>query len=287
MQVITRVAEMQRLAQRCKRQARVIGLVPTMGYLHHGHVSLVKACRKKLGPKGLVVVSIYVNPAQFGPGEDFQRYPRDFERDKALCEQARADVVFAPPDEEIYPGRATGRYSTYIVEERLSATMEGASRPGHFRGVTTVVGKLFNIVLPDIAYFGAKDYQQAAIIRRMAENLNFPVKILVAPTIRERDGLAMSSRNVYLTGELRSQATVLSKAIAKAKEAAKGRKKPTCVALKEHLRRFIEQQPAARVDYIEFFDPETLQPAYEVQPGVHMALAVYIGNTRLIDNARL
>lgn len=287
MQVITRVAEMQRLGQRCKRQGRLIGLVPTMGYLHEGHVSLVKACRKKLGSKGLLVVSIYVNPTQFGPAEDFQRYPRDFERDKALCKQGGADVVFAPSDEEIYPGRAAGRYSTYIVEERLSATMEGASRPGHFRGVTTVVGKLFNIVLPDISYFGTKDYQQAAVIRRMVDNLNYPVRIFVAPTVRERDGLAMSSRNVYLTGELRSQATVLSKAITKAKEAAKGRKKPNCVALKEHLRRFIEQQPAARVDYIEFFDPETFQPAYEVQPGVHIALAVYIGNTRLIDNARL
>lgn len=287
MQVITRVADMQRLAQRCKRQDRVIGFVPTMGYLHQGHVSLVKACRKKLGRKGFLVVSIYVNPTQFGPGEDFQRYPRDFEQDKALCEQAGADVIFAPTDEDMYPGRAAGHYSAYIVEERLSATMEGASRPGHFRGVTTVVGKLFNIVLPDITYFGAKDYQQAAVVRRMVENLNFPVRILVAPTVRERDGLAMSSRNVYLTGELRFQAIVLSKAIAKAKEAAKGRKKPNCVALKEHLRRFIEQQPAARVDYIEFFDPETLEPAYEIQPGVHMALAVYIGNTRLIDNARL
>ena len=188
----------------------------------------------------------------------------------------------------MYPGRAAGRYSTYILEERLSATMEGASRPGHFRGVTTIVGKLFNIVLPDIAYFGAKDYQQAAVIRRMVENLNFPVKILVAPTIRERDGLAMSSRNQYLEADLRLQARVLWQAIQRAKTAVRVNQRPLpASALKKALKQFIEHQPAARVDYIEFFEPATLRAVPEVARGTHMALAVFIGKTRLIDNGRL
>ena len=287
MQTVRSVASMQQFALRAKRSGKKTAFVPTMGCLHEGHLALVKLARKHAGPTGIVAVSIYVNPAQFGPGEDFEKYPRVLEKDSALCAKAGADLLFAPTDEEMYPGRKQGEFTTYVVEEKLSAPMEGISRPQHFRGVTTVVAKLFNAVLPDLAIFGGKDFQQAAVIRRMVDNLNFPVKIVVAPTVRERDGLALSSRNTYLHGELRTQATVLWQAIKKARAAIATKGKIQAVTLKEQLRRFIEQAPAARVDYIEFFDPGTLESAYEAAKGTHMAMAVYIGNTRLIDNARL
>jgi pantoate--beta-alanine ligase len=200
-----------------------------------------------------------------------------------LCREAGTDVLFVPPEKEMYPQR----FSTYVVEENLSRSMEGASRPTHFRGVTTVVLKLFNIVLPDVAVFGAKDFQQAAVVRRMVADLNLPVKIIVAPTVRERDGLAMSSRNKYLEGNLRAQAGVLSQALARAREAVSNGRALTSAALRSELQALIERQPAARVDYIEFFDPETLEKVERVGPGSHMAMAVFIGNTRLIDNASL
>jgi len=190
---------MQRLARKWQGKVRV-GFVPTMGYLHEGHLSLVRRARRAVGRRGTVVLSIYVNPTQFGPGEDLSRYPRDLSRDQQLCRRAGVDVLFTPDDAQMYPGTEAGSYHTYVVEESLSKLMEGASRPGHFRGVTTIVAKLFNIVLPEVAVFGAKDFQQAAIIQRMALDLNFPVKILVAPTVREPDGLALSSRNKYLEG---------------------------------------------------------------------------------------
>jgi pantoate--beta-alanine ligase len=254
---------------------------------------------------GGVVVSIYVNPAQFGPQEDFSKYPRDLKRDFKLCREAGVDVVFTPGDKEMYPAvdcgemspsRNRGRrhvgalqnFSTCVVEENLSRTMEGASRPAHFRGVTTVVAKLFNIVLPDVAVFGAKDWQQAAIIKRMAADLNFPVKIIVAPTLRERDGLAMSSRNQYLTGDLRQQATVLWRSIQKARAAAKKSSKPIPAArLKADVKKLIEQEPAVRLDYVEFFEPDALVSVPKVTRGTHMALAAFVGKTRLIDNAKL
>ena len=278
---------MQRLGRRWKSAGRKVALVPTMGWLHEGHLSLIKVARRSVGRTGVVVVSVYVNPTQFGVGEDFERYPRDLKRDRTLCERANADLLFAPADNEMYAGRAEGTFSTYVVEEKLSSVMEGVSRPQHFRGVTTVVAKLFNIVLPDVAVFGAKDFQQASVVRRMIDDLNFPVKLIVAPTIRERDGLAMSSRNAYLTGELRTQAAALWQSIKKARAAVAARGKIQAVILKEQLRRLIEHAPAARVDYIEFFDPDTLQPVYEARKGTQMALAVYVGKTRLIDNARL
>ena len=174
-----------------------------MGYLHAGHLSLVREARAQVGKAGKVVVSIYVNPTQFAPTEDLAKYPRDLKRDLKLCRAAGADVVFTPSDAEMYPDKAEGKYSTYVVEEKLSQTMEGAARPAHFRGVTTVVAKLFNLVLPDVAVFGQKDFQQAAVIKRMVADLNFPVKIIIVPTLREADGLAMSSRNKYLVGDLR------------------------------------------------------------------------------------
>jgi len=260
--------------------------VPTMGYLHAGHLSLVKRSRKLVSKGGKVVVSIYVNPTQFGPREDLSRYPRDFKRDLKLCRAEGVDVVFAPSDKEMYPGRAEGVYSTYVDEETLSRGMEGASRPGHFRGVTTVVAKLFNIVQPDVAVFGAKDFQQAAVIERMTRDLNFPIKIDVAPTLREADGLAMSSRNKYLEGDLRKQGTILWRTIQKAQATVK-RGSISASRLNADLKKFIENEPDARLDYVEFFDPETLVPVAKISRGTHMALAVRVGKARLIDNARL
>src|SRR3984957_5968591 len=192
MQIVSSVAAMQRLAKKWRQAGIKIGFVPTLGYLHDGHLSLVREARKRVGKSGKVVVSIYVNPTQFAPTEDLAKYPRDLKRDLKMCRAEGADLVFPPGDAEIYPGRAEGEYSTYVVEEKLSRSMEGAARPTHFRGVATVVAKLFNLVLPDVAVFGQKDFQQAAIIRRMVKDLNFPLKIVVAPTFREPDGLAMS-----------------------------------------------------------------------------------------------
>jgi len=287
MQIVRSIAAMQRLARQWQRAGKRIGFVPTMGYLHAGHMSLVHEARKRIGRAGKVVVSIYVNPTQFGPKEDFSKYPRDLKRDFKLCREAGVDIVFTPGDKEMYPGKIDGRYSTYVVEETLSRTMEGASRPTHFRGVTTVVAKLFNLVLPDVAIFGAKDWQQAAIIKRMAADLNFPVKIIVAPTLRERDGLAMSSRNKYLFGDLRRQATILWRATQLARATVKKSKVVPAAKLKASVKKLIESEPDARLDYVEFFDPDTLSLVSKVTHNIHMALAVFIGKTRLIDNAKL
>jgi pantoate--beta-alanine ligase len=258
-----------------------------MGYLHAGHLSLVRRARQAVGKNGIVVLSIYVNPTQFGPKEDFARYPRDRQRDRRLCRAAGVDVVFAPTDAAMYPGKAEGRYSTFVVETALSQSMEGAARPTHFRGVTTVVAKLFNLVGPDVAVFGAKDWQQAAIIRRMTADLNFPVKIIVAPTVRERDGLAMSSRNQYLAGDWRRQATVLWRAIRAARAAVKKTRAVPAARLKASLKKLIGAEAGARLAYVEFFEPDTLAPVARVARGTHLALAVAVGPTRLIDNARL
>jgi pantoate--beta-alanine ligase len=279
---MTSVAAMQRLAKKWQRAGTKIGLVPTMGYLHAGHLSLVQRARKLVGKKGKVAVSIYVNPTQFGPKEDLSRYPRDLKRDLKLLREGGADVVFVPSNEEMYPGG----YSTYIVEENLSRLMEGASRPGHFRGVATVVAKLFNIAQPDVAVFGAKDFQQTAVIKRMTRDLNFPVTIDIAPTFREPDGLAMSSRNKYLEGDLRRQGVVLWRAIQRAQAIVKKSPVPA-KKLKAELKRLIESEPAPKLDYVEFFDPETLLPVAKVTRGTHMALAVFVGKARLIDNVRL
>lgn len=288
MQVIEAVAAMQRRAQRWRRDGRRIGFVPTMGFLHDGHLSLVADARRRVGREGRVVLSLFVNPTQFAPHEDFNAYPRDAARDEALCRAAGVDVLFAPTTNEVYPGRETGEYSTYVVEESLSRGMEGGSRPTHFRGVTTVVAKLFNMVLPDVAVFGAKDWQQAMIIRRMARDLNFPVAVVVAPTVREADGLAMSSRNKYLGPVERPQATVLWRSLEAVRERVRQARTPipvrTAIAI---VTRLVAVQPAARLDYVAFFDPATLQPVQRVGPGTHMALAVFVGRTRLIDNGSL
>jgi pantoate--beta-alanine ligase len=253
-----------------------------MGYLHEGHLSLMRRARRKVGPRGKVVVSIYVNPTQFGPAEDFARYPRDLKRDLSLCRKQGVDAAFTPADKDIYPAA----FSTYVVEEKLSVNMEGASRPTHFRGVTTVVAKLLNIVQPEMAVFGAKDYQQATVIKRMARDLNFPVRIEVAPTVREPDGLAMSSRNKYLEGDLRKSALVLSRALKDAQKTV--RTKPASASrLKKQLQSEVNRIPGTRLDYVEFFHPETLEPVSPVTSGVHAAIAIFVGRTRLIDNMRL
>ncbi len=246
-------------------------------------MSLVREARKAAGSKGRVVVSIYVNPTQFGPAEDFKRYPRDLKHDQQLCKRGGVDIIFAPHDSEMYPRS----FSTYVVEEALSKPMEGQSRPGHFRGVATIVAKLFNIVQPDIAVFGAKDFQQAAVIERMVRDLNFSVKLIIAPTVREQDGLAMSSRNKYLAGEARSHATALYGSIQKAKAFVRLEAQIPAADLKRRLIQSIESHPTARVDYIEFFDPSTFQAVDPVRKGTHIALAISIANIRLIDNARL
>ena len=292
---------MQRLARQWQRRGLRVGFVPTMGYLHEGHLSLVREARRRVGKSGQVVVSIYVNPTQFGPKEDLSRYPRDLARDLKLCRSAGAGVVFAPTDAEMYP-RAVGSsrgddrtaqravpttgFSTYIVEERLSQCMEGAARPTHFRGVTTVVAKLFNLVLPEVTVFGAKDWQQAAIVQRMTRDLNFPVKIIVAPTVREPDGLALSSRNRYLAAAQRAQAVILHQTIERARAAVRQNNIPAA-RLKADLIKFIASAPLARLDYVEVFDPDTLTPVATAKPGTQLALAVFFGATRLIDNGRL
>ncbi len=319
MRVVTSVAGMQLAAKRWRREGARVGFVPTMGYLHAGHISLVDEARRRVRKSGKVVVSIYVNPTQFAPHEDLSKYPRDLKRDLALCRQAGVDIVFVPTDHEMYRRQADHPHSTYVVEEAVSQGMEGASRPTHFRGVATIVAKLFNLVLPDVAVFGAKDYQQAALIRRMVRDLNFPLEIVVAPTVREPDGLALSSRNKYLNEAERAQAVALWCAIQEAQRQV--RSNPAGVAsgrLEARLRRLItgfrpdptvprrpknaaapEAHDAAttpanrpivsppRVDYIAFFDPDSLKPRTRVTRGTHLALAVIIGKTRLIDNARL
>lgn len=296
MRIVPTAAAMQKLALRWKRGGVKTGFVPTMGCLHAGHLSLVREARRRAGKNGIVAVSIYVNPAQFAPTEDLAKYPRDLKRDLKLCRAAGVDVVFTPNDAEMYPGgrsqgpargdaRPTG-FSTYVVEEKLSQTMEGAARPAHFRGVTTVVAKLFNLVLPDVAVFGQKDFQQAAVIKQMVADLNFPVKIIVAPTLRERDGLAMSSRNRYLDPEQRAQAVILHHALQAVRAAVK-KKSVSAARLQADMKEFFTAAPQARLDYVEFFNPETLAPVTQVKPGTQMALAVFLGKTRLIDNGRL
>jgi pantoate--beta-alanine ligase len=284
MRIVKSVSAMQRMALRWRREGARVGFVPTMGYLHEGHLSLVRAARHRVGKSGLVVLSIYVNPTQFAAHEDLSRYPRDLGRDARLCRAAGVDVVFLPDDGAMYPGRDAGAYSTYVVEERVAQRMEGAARPMHFRGVATVVAKLFNLVLPEVAVFGAKDFQQAAVIKRMTGDLNFPVEIIVAPTVREKDGLAMSSRNKYLTPAQRAQATVLWRAIGEARSRGGSDGVINPRQMKARLKQFIEAEPEARMDYVEFFDPVTLEPASRLRRGTQMALAVFIGKTRLIDN---
>jgi pantoate--beta-alanine ligase len=247
-----------------------------MGALHEGHLSLIRRARKE---NDIVIVSIFVNPAQFGPKEDFKNYPRDLKRDSRLCRKGGVDVLFYPDAKQIYPQN----YKTYITVEGLSDSLCGKFRPGHFRGVATIVAKLFNIVSPDIAYFGQKDAQQAIIIKRMIEDLNMPVKIKVMPIVREPDGLAMSSRNIYLSPQERKDAAVLYASLIRAKKLIiEGKKDPQGVT--KEMKKMIEDKKSAKVQYIAIVNPENLKQVNKIRGRTLVLLAVYIGKTRLIDN---
>ena len=274
MRIITTVAEAQSLE---RSKPRV--LVPTMGALHKAHAELIRVARERVGEHGEVAVSIFVNPLQFEPGSDYKRYPRRQEADEEFCKNSAVDLLFRPTAAEMY---AVDR-SVFVDELSLSQTLEGRSRPGHFRGVCTVVAKLFNILSPSAAVFGEKDFQQLAIIRRMVRDLNFKIDIIAVPTMREQHGLACSSRNEHLIVEERKQAAVLYKALLAAADA--GKKSARDVV--DLVRKVIGEAPLARIDYIELVDAETMEPVEAVRPNSRLALAVYFGKTRLIDNIAL
>ncbi len=275
---IYRTIEEMRAATRAARASgrRHIGLVPTMGALHEGHLALVRAARAACD---WVVVSIFVNPLQFGPKEDFARYPRPFERDCQLLEAEKIDALFAPSAEEMYRAGAT----TAVEAGELSARLDGRSRPGHFRGVATVVAKLLHIVEPDIAFFGQKDAAQLAVLRRMVRDLDFPVELRMVPIVREADGLALSSRNQYLDPAQRKAATVVYRALMRVQTLA-DRGERSAQALAETGRAVVAEEPAARLDYFEIVNPDTLEPVADITQGALVAAAVYFGATRLIDN---
>jgi len=273
MKVITTIAEMKNLRSQL---AGSVGLVPTMGYLHEGHLELVRHARME---NLTVVVSIFVNPAQFGLQEDFATYPRDPERDLALLEKERVSVVFMPSAEEIYPQG----FSSWVEVEKVAERLEGAFRPGHFRGVTTVVAKLFNIVEPDRAYFGQKDAQQLAVIKKMVSDLNMDLEIVAVPTVREPDGLALSSRNTHLSPRERQAALVLWKALCLAQELWDNGER-SAERLRQEMTSLIESEPLAKIDYVSVADPDTLEELVKVDRPALVSLAVTIGKTRLIDN---
>ena len=270
---------MQRWAIEQRAAGHHIGCVPTMGCLHEGHLSLVKQAQALADQ---VVVTVFVNPTQFGPHEDFSRYPRTLERDLDLCRTAGVQAVFLPQPADMY----AADHSVYVVEEKLGSGLCGAARPGHFRGVCTVVAKLFNLTLPHVAVFGQKDYQQAAIIRRMVRDLNFPVAVVVAPIVREADGLAMSSRNRFLSVDERQRALGLSCALRNAQETIT-LGDTDAAALCQRLRATLTDTYGLRVDYVSAVDGTTLEPAARLQPGVVIAIAAFAGKTRLIDNTVL
>ena len=270
------VQEVRKLTSNWKKRGFSVGLVPTMGYLHPGHISLIERARKE---NDMVVVSIFVNPLQFGPNEDLDKYPRDMAHDREVCEKAGADLIFAPQTSEMYPCENLVFADVKGLDEGLC----GAKRPGHFRGVCTVVSKLFNIVLPDRAYFGEKDAQQLAIIRRMVKDLNFGTMIVSCPIVREPDGLAMSSRNLYLSPEERKAALSLSRSLSAARELMRKGEK-NAVKIREMIVAGISAEPLARIDYAEIVDPADLKPVDKIEKPVLAAVAVYFGKTRLIDN---
>ena len=281
-QTCATIREVRRAVAEERRAGRSIGLVPTMGALHAGHLQLVEEARRA---SGFVVVSIFVNPTQFGPSEDFRRYPRALEADAKLCSRGGADLIFAPEVEEMYP---RGQSSTFVEVPALSERLEGASRPGHFRGVATVVLKLFSIVGPDLAFFGTKDYQQLQVIRRMVEDLDLPVVIRPVKTVREADGLAMSSRNRYLDPDHRRAAVVLSRALDRAAEAVQAGERDAD-RVRQILRETVESECLVRLDYAEVAEANSLERAVEVGPGhpTVALLAARVGPARLIDNAPL
>jgi pantoate--beta-alanine ligase len=276
MKICKTVEDMRSACRAAKRDGKRIGFVPTMGALHEGHLSLVRSASAR---SDVVAVSIFVNPLQFGPSEDLAKYPRSLERDRDLLQKEGVDLLFAPSAEEMYPKGAV----TYVTVEGLSDKLCGKSRPGHFRGVTTVVAKLFHIVEPDAAFFGQKDAAQAAIIRRMVRDLDFPIEIVVCPIVREPDGLAMSSRNAYLNPQQRKSALVLSRSLTQVQELFR-RGERNASRLVEAGKQVFAQGPPVRLDYFEMVDPDTLEAISEVRGSALAVVAAFVGNTRLIDN---
>jgi pantoate--beta-alanine ligase len=276
MEIIQRTLQMKEASKKARSDGKVIGLVPTMGFLHEGHLNLVNEARKM---SDVVVVSIFVNPAQFGPNEDFDRYPRDITRDAELLTNENVDTIFLPKIEEIYPEN----YQTYVKVRELSERLEGASRPGHFEGVTTVVMKLFHIVDPHFAFFGQKDAQQMIIVRRMIQDMNMDVEVIRVPIVRERDGLAISSRNIFLTPEQRAAAPVLFRALEHAvKRVEEGERKSKTI-MKE-MNEMIESEKEARIDYVAVTDLVELKDIRTIRGRCLISVAVFFGTTRLIDN---
>ncbi|MFH1577724.1 MAG: pantoate--beta-alanine ligase [Candidatus Omnitrophota bacterium] len=270
------IKEMQQIVRNLKHDRQTIGFVPTMGALHSGHLSLIKEAGKE---NNFIIVSIFVNPAQFGPGEDFKQYPRNLSDDILRCRDMGVDFIFSPAVGQVYPDG----YKTYVVVDGLTKGLCGRLRPGHFKGVATIVVKLFNIILPDIAYFGQKDAQQAVIIRRMVRDLNMPVKVKVMPIVRESDGLAMSSRNRYLTDKGRKDAVVLFEALKEAKKMI-ARGVNDSAKIIRAMREIINKKKTIKVQYIEIVDLDRLNPVKTIRGKALLALAVYAGKTRLIDN---
>lgn len=280
MKIINKIKDIRAVIKEAQRSNKSIGLVPTMGYLHEGHLSLVKRARSE---NDIVIVSIFVNPTQFGPGEDYESYPRDIERDSKLVQREGADIVFTPKTGEMYPNTC----STYVqMEGNITKKLCGASRPGHFKGVTTIVAKLFNIIMPNKAYFGQKDAQQVAVIEKMVKDLCFDIEIVPCSIIREEDGLAMSSRNIYLNEEERKAATILSKSLFKAKEMIEKGEINSC-KIKEIIIDSINTQDLTDIDYVEIVNSKTIESIKEIKGDVLIALAVKIGKARLLDNIRL
>ncbi len=277
--LVEKILDIQGMSRDARSSGSRVGLVPTMGSLHEGHLSLIRIAR---GAADLLVVSVFVNPTQFGEGEDYESYPRDLGRDMELLGKEGVDVVFAPSAEEMYPEG----YSTYVDVEGLTSVLCGRTRPGHFRGVTTVVTKLLNSVRPDFAVFGEKDYQQAAVVRKMVADLNMGVEIVLAPTVREKDGLAMSSRNAYLTDRERRDASVIYQSLLMAREMVASGNSDT-PAVKSAVRQMIENKSTAEVEYVSAVDPETLEELDEIEGEAVIAVAVRFGRARLIDNMRV
>lgn len=274
--IVNTIDEVRRYVKQWRMEGKTIGFVPTMGYLHEGHRSLIERADND---NDIVVVSIFVNPTQFGPNEDLESYPRDMQRDSEVCKEAGADLMFNPEPSVMYEDNA----STSVKVEGLSDELCGRSRPVHFGGVCLVVSKLFNIVLPDRAYFGQKDAQQLAIIKKMVRDLNFPVEIIGCPIVREKDGLAKSSRNTYLSETERDAALVLNRALLKGREAIEGGERDA-LAVKRIIKEVIKQEPLAKIDYVEIVDFDTVRKTDNIDKNVLVAIAVFIGKTRLIDN---
>src|ERR1051325_2732266 len=276
MLILTSAAEVTAVSKEARRAGRRVGFVPTMGALHEGHLSLVRTARAQAD---VVIVSVFVNPTQFGPNEDFSRYPRNAERDSAMLAAEKTDYLFMPSTDEMYPLGAT----SWVIVEGLSEKLDGRSRPGHFRGVTTVVAKLFNIVQPDFAFFGQKDAAQVAIVSKMVRDLNFDVRIVVCPIVREADGLAISSRNAYLNPEQRKQALILYRALMRVQTLA-DRGESNSARLKVAGEQVMAEESAVKPDFFEIVNRDTLDPVSDISSGALVAVAAYVGSTRLIDN---